>query len=221
MTDIALNLAVGSQLELEFLSDDNLKNLHSELIGYAQDQSIILTHPKKDNIPVQVNLGDRFIVSLKQGDANATFETEVVAVLNSPYPHVHATYPENIRSGSLRKSNRIPAHPANVRLSMENNNEVTPISIFDISCAGACLVADRRLGMMDDQFQIEIQAGTGQAHTSVGCMIRYIREVIEDSHSRFHHGVVFIGMDAEAQLFLWKFVQESVSMQRQPTETLS
>lgn len=221
MSDITLDLAVGSTLELEFTSSNNLKNLHSELIGYAQNQSIILTHPKKDNIPVQVNPGDRFIVSLKQGDADVTFETEVVAVLNSPYPHIHATYPEKIRSGTLRKSNRIPAAPTNVRLLMENDSCVTPISIVDISCAGACLVADKRLGVMDDQFQIEIQDMVGQDWTNVGCMIRYIREVIENGNSTFHHGVVFIGMDAEVQLFLWKFVQESVSMQRQTTDTIS
>ncbi len=215
MTDIALNLAVGSTLELEFASNSDLRNLHSELIGYAQNQSIILTHPQKDSIPVQVNPGDIFIVSLKQGDADVTFETEVVAVLNSPYPHIHTTYPDNIRSGSLRKSNRIPAAPAKVRLSMESDKEITAISIYDVSCAGACLVADKRLGVMDDQFQIEIQTGAGQGYTSVDCMIRYIREVREDGKSKFHHGVIFIGMDAEAQLFLWKFVQESVALQRQ------
>ncbi len=217
MTDIALNLAVGSPLELEFTSNGDLKNLYSELIGFAQNQSIIMTHPKKDNIPVQVNPGDSFIISLKQGDADVTFETQVVAVLNSPYPHIHTTYPENIRSGSLRKSNRIPAAPAKIRLPMESENDGTTILIYDVSCSGACLVADKRLGVMDDQFQIEIQAGAEPGYTSIGCMIRYIREVQENGNSKFHHGVVFIGMDAEAQLFLWKFVQESVSMQRQTT----
>lgn len=221
MTDTELNLAVGSQLELEFLSDDSLKNLYSELIGYAPNQGIILTHPKKDNIPVQVNQGDRFIVNLKQGNADFTFETEVVAVLNSPYPHIHTTYPENVRPGSLRKTNRIPAAPAKVQLSMQDDNNGHAISIIDISCSGACLVADKRLGVMDDQFQIDIQATTEQAKISVTCMIRYIREVSAHGTPKFHHGVVFIGMDAEAQLFLWKFVQESVSMQRQTSDTLS
>ena len=218
MTDIALNLAVGSPLELEFTSNSDLNNLYSELIGYAQNQSIIMTHPKKDNIPVQVNIGDSFIVSLKQGDANVTFETEVVAVQNSPYPHIHTTYPDNVRSGSLRKNNRIPAAPAKVRLPMESENDRTAISIYDVSCSGACLVATKRLGAMDDQFQIEIQSETAQEYTSVGCMIRYIREVPDETNCRYHHGVVFIGMDAEVQLFLWKFVQESVSMQRQTTD---
>ena len=215
MTDITLNLAVGSTLELESMSDDVLKNLYSELIGYAQNQGIILAHPRKDNIPVQVDVGDKFIVCLKQDDADVSFETEVVAVLNSPYPHIHTTHPGNIRTGSFRKSNRVPAAPANIRLVTEDGSSNVSVSIFDISCAGACLVADKRLGVVDDQFQIEIQAGAGQDRASISCMVRYVREIKEDNHSGFNHGVVFIGMDAETQLFLWKFVQESVSMQRQ------
>ncbi len=219
MTDIALNLAVGSTLKLESVIDDVLNDLYSEIIGYAQDQSIIMTHPKVDNIPVQVDVGDKFFVSLKQDNSDVTFETEVISVLNTPYSHIYTTYPDSVRSGSFRKSNRVPAAPANIRLVMEDVDGDIPISIFDISCSGACLVSDRRIGAVDDQFQIEINVGTGQAHVEVSCMIRYVRELKEDSHYKFHHGVVFIGTDAEAQLFLWKYVQESVSIQQQTNNT--
>jgi len=215
MTDTILNLTVGSTLELESKTDDILKNLHSELIGHAQNQSIILTHPKKDNIPVQVDVGDRFFVSLKQGDAYVTFETEVVAVLNSPYPHLHATYPEDIRTGSLRKNNRVPAAPANMHLVMDEDEPNPPISIQNISCSGACLASEKRLGEVNNQFQIDLQAGVGHSPVRVGCMIRYVRKVTGKDQPMFHHGVEFIGMDAEVQLFLWKFVQESISIQQQ------
>ena len=213
MTDTILNLAVGSTLELESVTNNILKNLHSELIGHAQNQSIILSHPKKDNIPVQVDVGDRFFVSLKQGDADLTFETEVVAVLNSPYPHIHATYPEEIRTGSHRKNNRISAAPANMHMVMDEDEPNPSISILDISCSGACLVSEKRLGVVDNQFQIDLQAGVGHSPVRVGCMIRYVRKATENNHPIFHHGVEFIGMDAEVQLVLWKFVQKSTAMQ--------
>lgn len=219
MTETILNLTVGATLELESTTDDILKNLYSELIGYTHNQSMILSHPKKDNIPVQVDAGDRFYVSMKQSDANVTFETEVIAVLNTPYPHIHTSYPEEIRTGSLRKSNRVPVSPADIRLVMDKDEPETPISILNISVSGARLVSEKRLGVVDNQLQIDIRAGAGHPPVRVSCMIIYVQEMRENNHPIYHHGVEFIGMDAETQLFLWKFVQGSNSTQQQaPTD---
>jgi len=214
MTDNPLNLTVGSELELDSLTDDVLNNLFSELIGYTQGQSLIISHPKKDDIPVQINSGDKFIVSMKQGDTDICFETEVVAVLNTPYLHLHTTSPANIRTGTPRKSNRVTAAPANIQLVMDGDIDNSPISILNVSCSGACLLADRRLGKVDDQFQIEFQARVGQSNVNFTCMIRYVHETHKDNHPVFNHGVVFIGMDAEEQLFLWKYFQESVPIHK-------
>lgn len=213
MTDTILNLTIGTTLELESTTDDFLRNLHSELIGYAQNQSIILTHPRKDNVLVQVDAGDRFYVSLKHGDADITFETEVIAVLDSPYPHLHTSFPKETRTGPLRESNRVPAAPVDVHLILDNDEPDIPISITNISVSGASLVSEKPLGVVDDQFLINIQAKAGQPPVEVDCMIRYVRDMSKKNHPMFHHGVEFIGMDAEVQLFLWKFVQESTSIQ--------
>jgi len=97
MKDTLLNLTIGAILELERITDGVPVDLQSELIGYTKNQSIILTHPIKDNTPVQIDIGDGFFISLKQSDSDITFKTEVVAVLNSPYPHLHTTYPKEIR----------------------------------------------------------------------------------------------------------------------------
>jgi len=48
-------------------------------------------------------------------------------------------------------------------------------------------------------------------------MIRHILDITNKNHPMFHHGVEFIGMDAEVQLSLWRFVQES-SLQEATTD---
>ncbi len=213
MAENLLNLVVGAELELDSSSNVVLNNLQSELIGYTQGHSLIIAHPTKNEIPVQINCGERFIVNLKQGDEDVCFETEVVTILNEPYPHLHTTYPDNIRSGSLRKSSRVPAAPSNIHLVVDGNVDSTPISFMNVSTAGACLVADRRLGTVDDMFQINFEIDDKESDYTYTCMIRYVHEAHQGEQPVFNHGVVFIGMDAEAQLFLWKYFQKSAAMQ--------
>jgi len=215
MTNTTLNFTVGSNLDLESISDKFLNNLCSELMGYTESQDMILSHPKKDDIPVQVDPGDRYFVSLQQGNAKVSFETRVIEVLTSPYPHLHTTYPDVIRTGSFRKDNRVPAPQTEMHLVLDSGETYLPISICNISVSGARLVSERLLGTINSQFQIDIQAGVGQPPVRVGCMIRHIQETTEHGLPSFHHGVEFIGMDAEVQLFLWKFFQASLSMHQQ------
>lgn len=212
MTENLLKLVIGAELELDSLADVVLNNLHSELLGYNHNQNLLISHPKKDGIPVQIDPGEKFIVSIKQDGEDVCFETEVVALMMEPYPHLHTTYPVSIRSGSIRKSNRVPAAPARIRLISDEADDETILSIMNVSCAGACLLADRRLGAVDDMFQIDLQKEDGKSEAALTCMIRYVHETHKDQQPMFSHGVVFIGMDAEEQLFIWKYFQESAAL---------
>ncbi len=212
MSENMPDLTAGSILELESTADDALENLHAEIIGCSRDNGITLTHPASNGIPIQIHCGDRFFASTRQGNTDITFETEVVAVLSNPSPQLQTTYPEDIRSGSLRKSNRISPAPANLRLAGSNINSEETISLLNISCSGACLIGHKQLGGVNNLFQIEIQTGGEQSYIPIDCMVRHVREISEKNQKMFHHGVIFIGMDAETQLFLWKFVQRSTAI---------
>ena len=214
MTDNLLNLAIGCELKLDSISDVALNNLHSELIGYTQGESLIISHPKKDNLPIQIHPGEKFMVGVQQGSDDISFETEVKAVVSEPYPHLHTTYPVNVRSGSVRKSTRVDAAPTQIRLINEDGSiNPAPISFLNVSTSGACLVADKKLGEVDDIFEIEFLDRDGNPDFNFTCMIRYAHKSHKENHPVYSHGVVFIGMDAETQLFLWKYFQESAAIQ--------
>jgi len=213
MNESLLKLRVGAELKLDSLSDVVLNDLQSELIDYQHGERLTIAHPSKDGIPVQIDAGECLIVNIKQDDEDVCFEIEVITVLTEPDPHLHTSYPDNIRTGSLRKSSRVPAAPADIHLVMDGDIDETSISIANVSTAGASLVADRRLGLVDDMFQINFQTGDNVEVFTFTCMIRHVHETHLDDQMMFSHGVVFIGMDAEAQLFLWKYFQQSVGMQ--------
>ncbi len=212
MTDITLNLTVGSTLELESTTNEILNGLHSELIGYTGNQNLILSYPQKDDAPVQIDTGDQFFASVGQGDDQVSFEIKVVAVSNTPQPHLQTTYPEQIRQGALRKSNRVVPAPVTIHLLSGDEVADTAISIMNISVSGACLKSEQQLGGVDTILEIGVQTGAEQSPVNVSCMIRHVHETVEDNMPIIHHGVEFIGMDAEVQLFLWKFVQESIAL---------
>jgi len=214
MNESLLKLRVGADLELDSLSDVVLNNLQSELIDFNHGERLTIAHPSKDGIPVQIDAGESLIVNIKQDDEDVCFEIEVIAVLTEPYPHLQTSYPNNIRSGSLRKSSRVPAAPADIHLVVDGDIDETYISIANVSTAGASLVADRKLGLVDDMFQINFQTNDSEDGFTFTCMIRHVHETHVNGQPMFSHGVVFIGMDAESQLFLWKYFQQSAGMQQ-------
>lgn len=214
MTNNLLNLTIGTELKLDSISDVSLNNLRSELIGFTHGESLIISHPKKDNLPIQINPGEKFMVAIKQGSDDVCFETKIVAVQHEPYPHLHTTYPVDIRSGSVRQSSRVDAAPAQIRLINEDGTiDTTPLSFLNVSTSGACLVSDKKLGEVNDIFEFEFQDRDGNSDSSFTCMIRYAHKSHKDGRTVYNHGVVFIGMDAETQLFLWKYFQESAAIQ--------
>jgi hypothetical protein len=212
MAEYPIKLTIGDELELNSLSDVAMNNLHAELIDYSKDENLIISHPLRDEIPVEINPGERFIVEINQGSDDVCFETEIVAVLNEPQPRLQTTYPDKIRTGSIRKSSRVPAAPANIQL-IEDGVSETEISFLNVSCSGACLVADRSLGVVNDMFNINFQTDDDEPDFAFTCMIRYVHEKYQNQQQLFNHGVVFIGMDAETQLFLWKYFQKSAALQ--------
>jgi hypothetical protein len=214
MTENLLNLNIGSELKLDSISDVALNNLHSELIGYTHGESLIISHPQKDSLPIQINPGEKFMIGAQQGGDDISFETKVTAVLSEPYPHLHTTYPVNIRSGSIRQSSRVDAAPAQIRLVNEDGTvDSTQLSFLNVSTSGACLVADKKLGEVNDIFEIDFHQGDDESNPTFTCMIRYVHKTHKNDHAVFNHGVVFIGMDAETQLLLWRYFQESAALQ--------
>ncbi len=215
MTNLPLNLAVGSNLHLEPLLDELPKNLRSELIGYAMGRSIILTHPCKDGIPVHVEPGDIYVVRVEHGDTRVTFEAKVLTVHNAPFPHLHLSYPDNVQSGPIRIGHRVAATHASLRLVVNDGREHQAISVMNISPSGGCLVSEERLGEINDHFHIEIKAGQDQTSVVLPCVIRYIREVTIQQICKYHHGVLFTDLDSNSRLFLERLVHESITRQRQ------
>jgi hypothetical protein len=210
MSENRLDLTAGSPLELESTTDDITENLHAKILDFEPDKGILISHPETDGVPVTINSGDRFFACFRQGDADVTFETEVTRVLTAPYQQLLVGYPEHIRPGPLRQNSRVAPAPASLRLI---GNGSDGVSLRDISCSGASLVADRQLGAINEIFQMEIKAEGEQTYTPLDCMVIHVKYGIREGRQVLYHGVVFAGMDAETQLFIWKFVQRSKGMQ--------
>ena len=71
----------------------------------------------------------------------------------------------------------------------------------------------RKTGIEAGAYFELIQTDGDESDLTFTCMIRYVHEKYQDKQQLFNHGVVFIGMDAETQLFLWKYFQKSAALQ--------
>lgn len=147
-----LDLGIGDALQLQDSTGDRLRYF-SRLIGFLNRSGIIVSHPLRDNVPLQVEEGQGFSVRGFSGRKVYEFETHVLAVGSRPYPHLHLACPDQIECITVRDAMRIRpkslvgwAEP----MGVEPGVVKMPMVIVDLSTSGARVHAKRQIGNIDD-----------------------------------------------------------------------
>ena len=188
----------------------------AKFLGYANEESLMLSVPTEGNTPMLANIGDGFIVRFNDGEKQLAFHTNVNAVCEKPFGYLHLSFPTGEKGTMMRRGQRynLPKtlNPA-FHLVMSDGNHRTKIEMSDISQSGACLTAVKQLGNIDENFSIDIIVENRQI--TLPCKVRYVRkELHEQTNTEFMHGVEFQELNIDAQLFVDQFIQKHVRQQR-------
>ncbi len=185
---------------------------YTELIGYVDEEYLIIKTPIKNDLSVQIPVGEQAILRTLSGVDVFTLTCQVKATFRAPYYYMHLSFPTDIKSIALRGAIR-----AKVNLPVQVNGYGAGI-ISDISATGAKIIVDRALGELNEEalisFDFPIKLTTQSEHIDVGVTIRSIQQLPskkKDSPPKFSHGVLFHELDLTSQVMLLNFVYESMN----------
>lgn len=138
-----ISFTPGARIIIEFPSLFK-RRFYSSIMGYKQEQYIIIDHPAWDKRPLLLDEGMVCMVRYIENGLACGFKTQVIGVSSRPYPLVFLEFPRSIESSNLRKEDRYPVSLAGA-LSEEKSEESSDhkslvCNILNIS-RGGCLVS--------------------------------------------------------------------------------
>jgi len=185
---------------------------YTELIGYVDGEYLIIKTPFKNELSVQIPVGEQVILRTLSGVAVVTLTCQVKAVFRAPYYYIHLSFPTDIKSIALRGAIR-----AKVNLPVQVNGAAGADIITDISVTGAAITANKVLGELNTEvllsFDFPIKPTNQSAHIDASATIRSIQELSskkKDAPLRVLHGLSFHEIDLTSQVMLLNFVYESM-----------
>jgi hypothetical protein len=207
-----LQLAVGTVLNLQNLSDKSGSRIQVRVLGYLEGQSIIATLPGAFLLPTDLRLGDEVTARYLMGRSVCGFKTRVVRVCISPYPYFHLEYPNDVQRMDVRQAER-----AQVSLAAhaEGGSGTAQVELRDLSAGGALVVATGELGNVGDALKLsfELTFGDVTRQMSTGATIRSATPLQrqESDESVFRYGVQFQDLDESDRIFVRGFVFEQLA----------
>ncbi len=205
-----LKLAPGQVFQLEFEGYTATRD-RAVLIGYRRNGSVIVSTPIVNGVPSNVKSGEKLNVRFfagKQSSACA-FQTEVIAVSKSPYPHLHLKIPEGVITGEVRGSVRADVEViCSIIYSLEGEAKNTSGKIVDLSMHGARMIG-RTFGFENEQeilVVFKILVSEIEYELSLRSMVRSLNEMGNGMSA----GLQFIDVPAHDKIALQAFVLSKV-----------
>ncbi|MDX8384984.1 MAG: flagellar brake protein [Gallionella sp.] len=155
-TLLSLDLSIGDALQLQDTSADNLR-YYVKLLGFMNKEGIIVSHPEKDDGLLSIEDGKSFLVRGFSGRKTYEFNANVLASSDTPYPHMHLSFPTEIECMTMRGALRIK--PKSLAGWIEPSGERVgtlkmPMIIVDMSTSGARVHSKKQFGNIGDGIKV-------------------------------------------------------------------
>ncbi|MDD5297791.1 MAG: flagellar brake protein [Rhodocyclaceae bacterium] len=154
-----VKLLIGDTLQLQSQADQGMVRYYVKLIGYAVGKSVLVTTPVVDGKICLMREGQSFVVRCFSGKNAYAFPAATFKVVNTPFPHMHLSYPREVRGIVVRKGARVNTNiiAAVQILSGERANTPAAANITNLSVGGALLAARTPLGVKGDRISVKFR----------------------------------------------------------------
>ena len=154
-----IKLQIGDTLQLQSQADQGTVRYYVKLIGYAVGKSILVTTPVVDGKICLMREGQSFVVRCFSGKNAYAFAAGTFKVVNAPFPHMHLSYPREVRGIVVRKGARVNTSIiAAVHItSGPRLNTQGAGNIINLSVGGALLTSRTPLGEKGDRVSIKFR----------------------------------------------------------------
>ncbi|MBK7416654.1 MAG: flagellar brake protein [Dechloromonas sp.] len=207
----ATKIRIGDPLTMQKSSED--PRLVVKLIGYVKNRGLIVTVPGSDGEFVMLKEGQSFVCRFFSGQNAYAFTTTVAKQTSVPFPHLHLSYPREVRGLEIRKGSRIDVELI-AAISSEGDGEAKSSSgkIINISTGGGALRAKQALGEKGDLISVKFKITVSDIQSFIvfDSIIRTVSLDNGDPNMPYLHGLQFIEPDQNMAMALAAFVYQRI-----------
>jgi len=205
-----VRLKIGENVQLQSTAERDPQRHYVKLIGYAKGRSFIVTTPIQDGGYLLIRDGQGYVVRMFAGKNIYAFSASVIRSANTPYPHLHLTYPEEVVTRAVRGAERV-----DVRLiaSVDNGSgRPVPATVENLSSSGAALHSRSQLGAVGVEIKIgfKLELDGISRVLSVPAVIR-IAKPSATTEGEWLTGVAFREIEAEQRLLLSGYIYRALA----------
>lgn len=209
----ASKIRIGDTLLMQ--SSPETPRLSVKLIGYLKNSGVIVTVPTSGSELVMLKDGQSFIVRFFSGQSAYAFTATVVRQTSLPFPHVHLSFPREVRGQGVRKGARIDVELiAAIALPGATEGEVLTRSgkIINLSTGGAALRSKLSLGHKGDVIGVKFKILTHDipSYLDFASTIRMEKHDPADPAMPYLYGIEFANADQGMSLALAAFVYQKI-----------
>ena len=208
----ATKIRIGDPLSMQKSSED--PRLVVKLIGYVKNRGLIVTVPGSDGEFVMLKDGQSFICRFFSGQNAYAFTTTVAKQTSVPFPHLHLSYPREVRGLEIRKGSRVDVELI-AAISAEGDGAAKSSAgkIVNISTGGGALRAKLPLGEKGDAISVKFKITVSEIQTYIvfDSIIRTIAQDQVDPSMPYLHGLQFLDPDPGMAMALAAFVYQKIA----------
>ena len=206
-----IKLAIGDTLQLQTQVEQSESRYYVKLIGYLKGKSVLVTAPQLEGNLCYVKEGQAFVVRFFSGKNAYAFTSNVTKASNVPFPHLHLSYPSQVRGLVVRSGDRVNTRIiCTVALPEESKTVAVPGLLTNISVGGALLSAKRRLGKKNSLLVIRFRVFIGEIEFFM-TVDAAVCSVSQDESGEFLHGLRFAGLPNDVAIALTAYVYQKLA----------
>jgi len=205
-----IKLGIGDNLQLQSQAGTATVRYYVKLIGYLRGKGLIVTTPAQDGKVLLMREGQAFVVRLFSGKSVYAFPATIFKVANVPYPHLHLTYPSQVKGLVVRSGARVKVNL--IAAITDSRGRSHAASITNLSTGGCSLVAKLPLGLRESRVQLKFRVviNDGEQFLHLEGIIRSIQgEAAEDGQTaQVQHGIQFAELPQGEDVVLTAYVYQ-------------
>jgi len=207
-----VHLRIGETLQMQPVGLTDETSYPVRFIGALEGQSLITSLPLVEGKGIWIPPGSTFVFRVLWGIYALAFTCRALRAHSRPYPYVHFSYPEAIRSKQIRGA---PRHATRLPVEATRGDGTHTLAIMrDISLRGAHLELTAPLGEKGDtcEFVIPLILPEVISQLKLTCVIRNMSNLAKAmAEGRFRYGIEFGKMNDQDTLLLHYFIDHLVA----------
>jgi len=199
-----IKLNIGDSIQLQFQSETDSSRCFVTLIGYLADQGVIVSTPMLDGRIMLIREGQVFVVRLFSGKSAYAFTAATKRVTNNPFPHLHLSYPKEVRGLIVRGSSRARANII-CHATVEDGSGFACVA-RDISLGGSLIAVREKIGDVGDTLILKMRVHVNDTEhlLALNCQIRSVNSArpSADDTPTILHGLSFDQVSSQDSLVI-------------------